>query len=839
MKKIYLFIILLFNIFLVNGQNWIRQYPFSEHETLYDIDFDTDGNGWAVGKNSIVLHTENSGVLWTSQTAPIAGGKLEAVEVVLGTNGLKGFAGGDRLLQTSDGGQTWLEVENGISSIRKIQSFDQNNIVVSGRTDGMRSGDGGTTWTEFSMPSAGASCAFFVDLNTGWAGAGGYNNDQVYKTTNGGQEWSLVNTSKYAVIIGFHFLNNNTGFMASRDWILKTTDAGITWDTLNPSKLSSSTDIHVVSEQEIWTSHNNGSYNFTKDGGVTWTNESPNVIGANSLQGIFSTNDGKVWTTGNYTSILFSEDSGDNWTDQVPGQKGIINKADFLNDKYGFAVGNEGIILKTTDGGAIWEDLSFQSIDSYFDVKILDQNQIFILSSGKLLLSSDGGINWDEKYKDDVGSITSFYIKSTNEIFITSRDGEIARSVDGGSTWNLVYNQTGYFTDIEFMDSQNAIVTGFNGIILKSSDGGLTWTQKRGDNSNNFKSITFVNNLEGWVAASNYTDTIFHTLDGGETFEEKYLGLKIFWYDVTFMDTDTGWIAGGSSGSSRILKTTDGGETWNLDYSGALAFRFIKAPIKSKEILWAGGIGGNILKFSPCDAAPLISALTGDLAPCAGDTIFYEVQQSGVDIFSWSIPDDWVVYGNSNTAKLEVIVGTESNELSVYGANSCGDSTAVLTLQVNPSLVSEVEISEQNEVLSTTMVADVNKYQWLRYGALVTGANSAVFAPSTGGKYSLEVTFNTGCIRYSNAIDVSITSAKKLNANKLKIFPNPANEQLFLGFEPDPEMKIRITDMLGVIHYSSILTTSNINISNLNEGIYIVIIESREEKFVSKLLIAR
>ncbi len=838
MKKNYFFVVFFFVVFFVNGQNWVRQYPFTEHETLYDIDFDGTGNGWAVGNNSIVMHTENSGVLWTFQAAPAAGGRLEAVVVVPGTNGMIGFAGGDRLLQTSDGGKTWLEVENGIGSIRKIQAFNKDSIVVSGRIKCMITSDGGENWTVFSMPPAAANCAFFIDLNNGWIGSGGYDKAQVYKTSNGGQSWNLANAVQYPVIAGLHFLNESTGFMASRNWVLKTTDGGVNWDTLNATKLPTITDIHAINEQEIWTSLHNGSYFFTKNGGTDWTLKNPNLIGVNSLKGIYATDEGKVWTTGNYTSVLYSEDRGDNWADQVPGQKGIINKADFLTEKIGFAVGNEGIILKTTDGGAFWEDLSFQNAESYFDVKVIDENRVVILSGDKLVFSSNGGADWSEKTTDATGTLTSFYVKSATEIFVTSKNGEIVRTQDGGSFWSFVYNENAHLSDIEFIDSQNAVATGYNGLILKSTNGGLNWSEKRNDNVNQFENAIFSSNLEGWVVASNYIDSIYHTADGGETWEGEKIGSKLFWHDVAFMDADTGWVVGGSSGSGRILKTTDGGESWETDYSGGLNFRFINAPIQNEKIVWAGGLGGNILKFSPCSTVLTISNLEGDSTPCAGDTIYYEVQQTGIDIFSWTVPGDWVIYGNPNTAKIEVIVGDQSGVISVKGANSCGDSTAVLTLQATPFVNSSVEISEDNEVLTAT-AANVASYEWLRYGEEVTGAGSAVFTPATGGKYSLKVTFNNGCVKYSNAIMVSITSSETLKSRVLHLFPNPANNQLFLKTELNERAKIEIVDMLGAVRYASVLTSSVVDISNLKEGFYIVTVEQNNEKLVSKLLIAR
>jgi len=71
------------------------------------------------------------------------------------------------------------------------------------------------------------------------------------------------------------------------------------------------------------------------------------------------------------------------------------------------------------------------------------------------------------------------------------------------------------------------------------------------------------------------------------------------------------------------------------------------------------------------------------------------------------------------------------------------------------------------------------------------------------------------------------------------IFPNPANDYLFLNIKKTINPCIlTITDLLGKVVYSEIvIINSKIDISSFNSGFYLVIVESEESSFTKKLII--
>src|SRR5207302_10447984 len=80
--------------------------------------------------------------------------------------------------------------------------------------------------------------------------------------------------------------------------------------------------------------------------------------------------------------------------------------------------------------------------------------------------------------------------------------------------------------------------------------------------------VQFVDRNEGWAVGDD--GVVWHTIDGGQSWERQPTGVRASLRSVHFLNPYTGWIAGreelpfrrGSTGV--ILLTRDGGVTWEL-----------------------------------------------------------------------------------------------------------------------------------------------------------------------------------------------------------------------------------------------------------------------------------
>jgi len=99
-------------------------------------------------------------------------------------------------------------------------------------------------------------------------------------------------------------------------------------------------------------------------------------------------------------------------------------------------------------------------------------------------------------------------------------------------------------------------------------DGGESWKKifdtYLGKHVYDFSKVSFIDSLQGWAAS--YGGQIFHTVDGGFTWEfqdSTALEYIIPLRDIQFTTADSGWAVGGIAGTSIILRTSDGGENWS------------------------------------------------------------------------------------------------------------------------------------------------------------------------------------------------------------------------------------------------------------------------------------
>ncbi len=836
-------LVILFTIVLITqtcaAQTWIRQNPYPFLAQIMDIDFD-GLHGLAVGQESTIFTTSNGGITWTPQRPPHIGVAYDAPIVVPGTAGQIMFAGGFQLIVTRDGGHTWDIAHNSLGRVYKVQILPGGELMAHGADYSVISTDLGMTWEVISLPGFNTEAGYFTSPLKGWVQHGGFNNNQVWVTTDGGANWNVRDTLRHPVISGIHMLTDDIGFLSARDYVYKTTDGGHTWDRLHDNAVNSIQDMHVVNENEIWTCQINGFIFYTLSGGAFWTNVNPNIINSNKTNGIYANDAGGVWAGSKFVSILYSANYANTWTDQIPNSKEILFDAFFVDEETGIVGGAGGTVLTSTNGGASWEKHSFGSNDHIYSVGMAGSDILVAGSSnGNVFLSENAGTSWNT-IGEDLGQISGLYSFSRQTHVAVSEFGRIYKTTNGGTHWDEVFTDPGsILLGLEFVDDQHGWACGWFGTILYTDNGGENWSLQYADGRTQFTDISFINTMQGWAVSSGFTDTLWHTFNGGQSWETSVLPYRTFWAGVSFHSADTGWISGGSSGAGVILRTNDGGQTWLLDHQSPESLFDIFA-VPGKETVWSVGIGGNIVKYSPCAFTPVLGLLSGDLTPCQTDTVTYTIVSSDVDIFEWTFPAGWLIFGNPNTSSIQVIAGASSGTVSVMGRDACGTMTGEVSLTVSPLPVDAVQINYENDVL--TCEVDVGFYQWLLNGVPVSGATGQTYVPVAGGLYEVVVTsLMSGCEARSNAIQVVLVSVFDAIVSGIKLYPNPTSDMLYIEMpasitRPQPG-KIRVYDLNGMLRIEAGIFTSKIDVTGLGLGVYYIEIQIDSHTHARKIIL--
>jgi photosystem II stability/assembly factor-like uncharacterized protein len=295
------------------------------------------------------------------------------------------------------------------------------------------------------------------------------------------------------------------------------------------------------------------------------------------------------WAVGDSGTIIHTTDGGGTWVIQNTGTTLFLLAVDFVDVSNGWAAGYDnsggwrGVVVHTTDGGGSWTTQSMDTTRFLAGVDFVDANT-----------------GWA------VGSTFSSY-----SVIMHTSDGGGSWTPQDGGTYPSVY-------DAEFVDGNNGWVVGgrirFPGIpplqlMLRTTDAGSTWTEQIYTADGPLLAVCFVDQDHGWAVGSDYGggyfSIIIQTTDGGETWIPRNPGSSAELSGVDFVDENHGWAVGSMSPEgATILRTTDGGAAWTTQtvHSSVTSLKDIRFFDANHG--WAVGGGGTILRYNPNLSAP-------------------------------------------------------------------------------------------------------------------------------------------------------------------------------------------------------------------------------------------
>ena len=287
------------------------------------------------------------------------------------------------------------------------------------------------------------------------------------------------------------------------------------------------------------------------------------------------------------------------WQGQRSGVDARLRGISVVNASVAWASGARGTVLRTVDGGRVWQQLAVAGAEKldFRDVDAVSESTAYILSIGngsasRIYKTTDAGQSWtlqfqnaDEKAFFDA---MAFWDADRGIAFSDSIDGRfiILRTTDGGANWTRIpadalppaLDNEGAFaasgTNVAVFGKQHVWVgTGAAATsrVLRSIDGGKTWTVAgtplAAGPSTGIFSIAFRDANHGIVVGGDYSkekeavDNAAITSDGGKTWR-LVKGLTGFRSVVAYLGSSRGaqiWMAVGPSGADI---STDDGKTW-------------------------------------------------------------------------------------------------------------------------------------------------------------------------------------------------------------------------------------------------------------------------------------
>lgn len=398
-----------------------------------------------------------------------------------------------------------------------------------------------------------------------WAvGDGG----RLMRTVDGGRRWHFSRLPGRPTLHAVVFSDAWTGMAAGEAGALfRTQDGGDTWKPL-PSPTTATVFVLDMADQTIWLAGEEGLF-ISRDGGNTWRQE--------LMAGIRAwTRWGNLWAAGTGDGhVILSADGGQTWHD-VSVTPEAIYALSITNGEAApiiYAAGSNGFLARSHDGGATWEALNTgKSLDLYALAPAPDGTMWAAGTGGWVYHITNTGVTAMQADEDE-RTLYALIAPQAGVLWAVGDGPDVVRSEDDGATWSLqnggrlvrlrgvtfITPQIGWAVGERERNEENK--DNHNAVILYTEDGGHTWQvqplpQEPRNSYSWLDDISCVDELRCWVGGRN---AIFHTENGGVTWERQRPGLSKRFYSVLFPTPLTGFV-GGSTG--LILKTVDGGRTW-------------------------------------------------------------------------------------------------------------------------------------------------------------------------------------------------------------------------------------------------------------------------------------
>lgn len=175
--------------------------------------------------------------------------------------------------------------------------------------------------------------------------------------------------------------------------------------------------------------------------------------------------------------VVLLSDDGATWKQVPVPADATLNRVRFVDDQRGWAVGYDGTILATEDGGKTWALLQFDAEwgRAYYDVHFSDAQNGFVLGgNGRLWRTSDGGRNWEpieSPVFEEQPNLYNMVRLANGTLLITGERGMIARSTDDGMTWvQLKSPYTGSFFGSVAVGETGVVMFGLRGNAFHAAD---------------------------------------------------------------------------------------------------------------------------------------------------------------------------------------------------------------------------------------------------------------------------------------------------------------------------------------------------------------------------------
>ncbi|MCD4776111.1 MAG: T9SS type A sorting domain-containing protein [Candidatus Aegiribacteria sp.] len=263
-----------------------------------------------------------------------------------------------------------------------------------------------------------------------------------------------------------------------------------------------------------------------------------------------------------YVIITSEVDSGGFWVPGTSGTTEFLNDVCFVDSLHGWAVGNNGLILVTYNGGVSWDSQISNTIENLNSVSFVDQLHGWVAGAGgTILYTENGGDVWNLQTSGVTTELNGISFVDLNYGWAVGAGELILATTDGGfSPWTQQHSGSTDLNGVHCADDYMTVTAvGDGGLILGTFDAGGNWNPQTSGVTQNLNDV-FMSTPNICHAVGN-NGTIINSSNSGQAWAPQVSGTLSDLLSVNFVNVYTGW-AVGTLGT--ILYSERGGEEWLL-----------------------------------------------------------------------------------------------------------------------------------------------------------------------------------------------------------------------------------------------------------------------------------
>lgn len=315
---------------------------------------------------------------------------------------------------------------------------------------------------------------YFLPNNYGYGWACG-NNGNIFRTINWGTNWIQKITHLTYDIYSIFFSGVHGVACGEAGTILYSSDSGDTWNLAEYPDMSEDLKSIVMSDDgsTAYAVGTGGTILISSDYGATWISDplAPIVTeDFNAIGKMLLPSTANVFSVfGQYGSI-YTKTGTESWTlvTTISTVWKNASKRSLAGNEM-CACGEDGKVIRSTNGGVTWIDVSPPFINSarpiFKTIDIGAPNQIWVVTSGSIGRSNDGGSTWSflDTRPDAVTTINAF----SNRVMTSGSGGFFMASTDGAATqtFNIISSK-----------NLTLLVNGVELDQIRTNDSTFDWT---------------------------------------------------------------------------------------------------------------------------------------------------------------------------------------------------------------------------------------------------------------------------------------------------------------------------------------------------------------------------